>query len=119
MAQLSKTEPSASVVSVSIDGNGSDQTKANWFKPPTTNFGSEFGGGSYWSSVGDATMAGGQLGIPLHTAIDADNGDDAAKLIAQDNHVMFADEGLTAATGATGKTAVSLKPLYWALHDRP
>jgi hypothetical protein len=102
---------------VNDDGNGSDQTKANWFKPPTTNFGSEFGGGSYWSPVGDETMAGGQLGIPLHTAIGSDIGDDADKLAAQDNHVMFSGEGLTAATGATGKTAAALKPLYWALHD--
>lgn len=102
---------------VGEDGDGATQTTANWFKPPTANFGSEAGGATVWTSVGDTTMAAGQLGIPLHTAIDASTGGDAAKLEALDNHVMFSGTGLTAATGAAGKTAVSLKPLYWALHD--
>jgi len=92
------------------------EASAQWFAPPTSGFGSEERtGGSVWTSVGDATMGQGQLGIPLHTAIVLTGGD-SAKVTALDNHVMFSG-GADAANAEDGKVAVAEVPLYWALHD--
>jgi len=99
-----------------VDDTDNTEGNAQWFAPPTSNFGSnERTGGSVWTSVGIATMSQGQLGIPLHTAILA-GGTDATKVSALDNHVMFSG-GADSDNASVGKVAVDNVPLYWALHD--
>lgn len=101
-----------------VDDDSNLETDAQWFKMPASGlFGSQerTGSSSIWTSVGINTMSQGQLGIPLHTAILA-VGDDADKVVENDNHVMFSTTGQVSGDAVDGKVA-SAEPLYWALHD--